>query len=358
MNADLRPSDGLVLLLLSATLAVMLSSCHAQTNARETRGKLSPIESPTTTGKGEPQKPQQQISQVVRMMYQDSRGDYWFGTQNGAFRVANDSLELIADIRSETGESVTVKDIVEDPSGKIWIGHTDGVSSVEGDAVTNYYASHGLVDNDVWCIEADAKGNIWIGTIAGVSVFDGVKFVDFELPEGELDTTLGVSSTKMVHQIFEDSRGQLWFSTNAGLFSLADEELVHVSAQVGIKTNFINQVYESRTGEVFISTKEALYRLDGDNLENITVDIADIGKGIGAIEQDTEGRLWFVVNQHFLYTYDGESTTEYQKPADQSGPVIFQIYEDQSQRLWFVGYGGAFRLRDGEFVNVTRMGPW
>ena len=45
-----------------------------------------------------------QISQVVRTMQQDSKGNLWFGTQNGAFRFDGGSLIRIDEIRSENGK--------------------------------------------------------------------------------------------------------------------------------------------------------------------------------------------------------------------------------------------------------------
>jgi|GEM_PF-315186 len=300
----------------------------------------------------------EQINQVVRSVLQDSKGNFWFGTQGGAFKLVRDSLKHIDGIKSQSGKGVTIKDIAEDKDGKLWLAHTDGISSIDEEKVTNYYESDGLISYDAWCIEADSKGNIWVGTIDGVSVFDGKEFIDFELPEGKLDTTRGVSSTKIVHSILEDSKGTMWFSTNAGLFSFTNNPLKNVSESLGISTPFINEIMEDSKGTYWISTKESLYHLKGDTLENVTAEKLNLGKGIGSIAEDKKGNIWFVFNQHDLYTYDGKKLTEYQKQAGNKGPVIYDMYKDQKDRLWLFGFGGAFRLEEGKFVNVTKDGPW
>jgi len=299
-----------------------------------------------------------QISEVVRTMFQDSKGNIWFGTQEGAFKLAGDSLIYIDSIRSESGKRVTIKDIAEDKDGVIWFGHTDGISSIDGEKVSNYYQSDGLISNDVWCISSDVEGKIWIGTIKGVCVFDKKNFVNFELPEGIRDTTLGVSSAKMVHKILKDSKGCLWISSNAGLFSYSNNTLTHVSKKVGINTNFVNFLFEDRKGGLWISSKEGLYYLKDNVAKNITENNVELGKGIGSIAEDKEGKIWFVVNQHFLYSYDGKELTEFQKSEGNKGPVVFQIYKDQGDRLWFVGYGGAYRLESGKFLNITKYNLW
>ena len=121
----------------------------------------------------------EQISQVVRTIFQDSRGVFWFGTQNGAFRLKGKTLAHIDAIKSESGKGVTIKAIAEDKNGKIWFGHSDGISSLDGEKCTNYYESDGLLSNDVWCLCPDSKGNIWLGTIDGVCVFAGQNFSIF-----------------------------------------------------------------------------------------------------------------------------------------------------------------------------------
>ena len=264
----------------------------------------------------------------------------------------------IDNVTSEQGTEVTVKDITESKDGKIWLGHTDGISSVDGNTVTNYYESDGLISNDVWSIATDTNGNIWIGTIEGVCIFNGQEFTEFVLPEGIIDSSLGISSTKMVHNLFQDSKGTLWFSTNAGLFSYADNKLTNVSKKAGIQTNFINEVFEDVQGELWVSTKIGLYNLKDNQAKNITKEKIEIGKGIGSIGEDKYGNLWFVSNQHFLFTYNKEKLSEYKKTENNKGPIVFQIFKDQEQRLWFVGFGGAFRLEDGKFINVTKNGPW
>jgi ligand-binding sensor domain-containing protein len=299
-----------------------------------------------------------QISQVIRTIFQDSNGNLWFGTQNGAFKFDGNSLIHIDSIKDEFGKGVTIKGIAEDNDGKIWFGHQGGISSIDKKVVTNYYESDGLISNDVWCITTDRNNKVWIGTIEGVCKFDGKNFTSFELPEGEIDTTKGISSTKMVHDIFEDSKGTLWFISNAGLFSYTNNSLLNVSEKTGIQTNFINEIFEDKNGELWVSTKNGLYNLLDDKAKNITKGKVETGKGIGSVAEDKDGKLWFISDQHSLFTYNKEKIIEYKKTEDNKGPVVFQIFKDQDNRLWFVGFGGAFRLENGNFVNITNNGPW
>lgn len=338
-------------------LTTLISSCNAQ-EYRNDPGNRSIQTSIGTQNSILVNKPKEQISQVVRMMYQDSKGVFWFGAEGGAFRLTNDSLIHIDGIRSESGGRVTIKDIAEDKDGTIWLGHTDGISSVRGETVTNYYESDGLISNDVWNISSDTDGKIWIGTIEGACVFDGKTFTNIQLPLGIRDTTVGVSSEKMVNRIFQDRKGKLWIASNAGLFSYSNNKLTDASKTMGIKTNFVSLGLEDKAGVLWITSKEGLFAFKDGLTKKITDENIEIGKGIGSIAEDKDGKIWFVVNQHYLYTYDGKDVTEFKKSEENKGPVVFQIYKDQGDRLWFVGYGGAYRLENGKFVNITKNGPW
>lgn len=332
-------------LLLGMVLGSILISCQG-------REKRQPIITSNTP------KVENWISEVVRKIFQDSKGNIWFGTQNGAFVYDTKELLHLDAIKSATGKGVTIKDMTEDPEGRIWFGHSDGISVLDGQGITNYYERDGLISEDVWCILADTQGKIWIGTIDGLCVFDGQQFTTFDLPAGIIDSTLGISSTKMIHSIEEDSKGTLWFSSNAGLFSYANNELVHVSERMGLPANWVNEVWEAANGALWVSTKKGLYQLVENRALNITAGKIEDGKGIGSITEDKEGNIWFVSNQHSLYIYDGKAIQAFQQSPNNQGPVVFQIYKDQADRLWFVGYGGAFRLENGKFIPITRNGPW
>ncbi|MCB0577149.1 MAG: hypothetical protein KDC61_21500 [Saprospiraceae bacterium] len=341
------------------SLTILISPCYGQENGNDIRNKIPQRQPVSQNSTIENKYLNEQISQVVRTVFQDSKGNIWFGTQNGAFRLTDKSLIHIDGIKSESGKGVTIKGITEDKDGTIWFGHTDGISSIKGESVLNYYESDGLISNDVWCIAADSNGNIWIGTIKGACIFNGQEFINFELPEGKIDSTRGISSTKMIHDITVDSKGTLWLSSNAGLFSYSNNALIDVSARAGIQTNFVNMVFEDKAGGIWISTKEGLYNFKENIATNITDGEIEIGKkGIRSIAEDKDGKIWFNCNQNNLYTYDGKQLIEYQQSEDNKGPGIFQIYKDNNDRLWFVGFGGAYRLENEKFLNITMNGPW
>ena len=132
---------------LIAFLAIcfLISSYDGQNSRGQIMNSSNPEQSIKSDGIIKINENKERISEVVRMMFHDSKSRTWFGTQGGAFKLIENELIFIEDIKSKTGKRVTIKDIKEDRNGRIWIGHTEGLSSVDGEQVTNYYESDGLI---------------------------------------------------------------------------------------------------------------------------------------------------------------------------------------------------------------------
>ena len=100
------------------------------------------------------------ISAFVRRIFQDTKGDLWFGTNgDGVIRYDGDSLEYFS--INEGFGGVAVRGIVEDREGNVWFGTEGGVTKYDGESFTNFAEKDGLASNDVWSIVIDSKGMIW-----------------------------------------------------------------------------------------------------------------------------------------------------------------------------------------------------
>lgn len=298
-----------------------------------------------------------QIAETVRVMFHDSRGDFWFGTHDGAYKLVGDTLMHIDEIKSASGTGVAIRAIKESTNGKIWFGHSDGISYIDEGKVINLYESDGLISHDVWSLETDFKGNTWVGTIDGVSVFDGKKFTTFELPKGEIDTTVGVSSTTFIHHIMADRKGRIWFSTNGGVFIKENNKLTEISKKDGLKSNFVSKVIETQKGEFMISTSKGLYLYNGDALVDVSSKLFTETKGTSNIVEASNGDIWFNCSRS-IFRLSNNELTEHKILEGNYGPLAYQIYKDRKERIWFVGWGGAFRFENGKILNITRDGPW
>lgn len=135
----------------------------------------------------------------------------------------------------------------------------------------HYYFAHltteqGLSQNYVASIFQDSKGFMWFGTQAGLDRFDGVSFAHYSSAIDNVNTI----SRGFVNTIFENRRnGTLLIGSTAGLCKIAMKNYSEITRyKVGGK-EFEENVVKIQGGgaeRILIVTTRLIYSLDGDNL--------------------------------------------------------------------------------------------
>jgi streptogramin lyase len=137
------------------------------------------------------------ISDFVRRIFQDTRGDLWFGTNgDGVCRLDGQSLTYYSIPEGFGGTAV--RGIVEDEAGNVWFATSGGVTKYDGESFANFTVDDGLNHDDVWCTLIDRVGMIWAVPMAGrvVSTESASSRLRFPFPRGT--PTRGVSSPTIV----------------------------------------------------------------------------------------------------------------------------------------------------------------
>lgn len=71
-----------------------------------------------------------------------------------------------------------IRAIFQDSKGNYWFGSLhEGVAVYDGKSFTYFDRNDGLSDNQIHSIQEDAEGIIWFDTQEGVSSYDGTKVV-------------------------------------------------------------------------------------------------------------------------------------------------------------------------------------
>jgi ligand-binding sensor domain-containing protein len=76
--------------------------------------------------------------------------------------------------------TVGVRTIFQDSRGDFWFGsHGEGLCRYDGKVFEYYTTKDGLADDHILSIQEDSKGAIWVNTQHGVSRYAGEAFVSF-----------------------------------------------------------------------------------------------------------------------------------------------------------------------------------
>lgn len=184
------------------------------------------------------------LSNTVRAILPESNGSVWIGTTRGLNLFNGTGFK-----KFNTGDGLSgniILSLAKDKSGRLWIGTASGLNSLSPDGkITVHHDSNGNLHSNVFAIYADDGNNIWIGTDNGLLLFRNEKLFTFTMQDGLFDD--------IAFQILEDNSGNLWMSCNKGIYEVkkqdlldfADGKLVRLNCRVygksdGLKTSQCN----------------------------------------------------------------------------------------------------------------------
>lgn len=299
------------------------------------------------------------VSEFVRTMYQDKRGNYWFGTNgNGIIRYDGQTLEKI--IIEESHQWMSVREIVEDKAGNVWFGTSDGLVKYDGETFRKFSEKEGLQDEEIWGLTIDKSGLIWVGTIGGVSHFDGIKFIPFSLPVLMVENPQHMLSDKLIVKFMEDKDGIMWLVTDGnGIFKYNNGEFTHLTSKNELTDNNTADILEDREGNIWIGTfYGGVSKFDGKTYTNFTKNGLIEGFETYNFLEDRIGNIWFSSENFGVYKYDGTKFSQYTKEDGLATNTVQSILEDNKGQLWFGTWQGI-SLYDGQnFMNANDKEPW
>jgi ligand-binding sensor domain-containing protein/serine phosphatase RsbU (regulator of sigma subunit) len=273
-------------------------------------------------------------------MFEDSRGDLWFGTYNGGLYhwVKSTGEMKIYDKRDGLAKN-WISYITEDRSGRIWVGTWGGgITVFDNEKMKTYDITNGLHDNQIKCILEDKEGNMLIGTYDhGLDIFKGEQFVTIDADHG--------LRNPIVWAILQDKDGAYWFGTNGGI------TVYHPSKPLEKRFDYFHQenryienkirfLREDKKGDIWIGTEggglikyeKRTGRFINDNYIN---DRLYADKIITALEVDGQNNLWIGTNQGLGY-YEIETgyIERLTQGAGLAGDLISALYVDSHGALW------------------------
>lgn len=364
----MRPRSAFACLFVPLTLLACAVARGDAPNARPARPVASSSQEAGAKG-GAPV----QIAEYPGAPYEDRSGKLWFSTVFEGL-VRYDGAEFVTFTTEDGLASDSVRDILEDDDGVLWIATTGGVTTYDGEfftTLTDYGdtpVTYGFTKEgnhrDVWDILEDRRGALWIATADGVFRLDGGSFAPFPLPvvaaEGSYEFT-----PNMVYCIFEDRDGVLWFGTDgAGAVSYDGTGMVVFSAEKdGLCSDRVCAILQDARGDFWLGTSGGgVSRYDGSAFTT-HLRTATFSEHFGwgrymAIHEDRDGHVWFGVSSPGggAWRYDGESFRHFSRADGLGDGAIPSIGSDRSGNVWFGTTAGVYRFDGARFFNFTKAG--
>jgi ligand-binding sensor domain-containing protein/serine phosphatase RsbU (regulator of sigma subunit) len=218
-----------------------------------------------------------------------------------------------------------ISSILIDNSGLLWIGtRQDGLFKVDGKpSKFSSISSNGDVQYPIDCFDfqsvfVDEDNNLWLGTAQ-----KGVYRINRDTNQFKHYTVYPPYVSKddpAVNDIFKDSKGNIWYATNEGVFVIYQgrnriTEFDYTNSsdfRYLLKTNIIKDIIEDKLGHIWFATQFGLYRFDGHKITSYWSDNESenglCDDEINVLFEDSDGLIWIGTNNG-INTYNVVSRT-------------------------------------------------
>jgi ligand-binding sensor domain-containing protein/signal transduction histidine kinase len=291
--------------------------------------------------------------QRINKIYPGKSGDVWVATSEALYKIdkSRESLQrfdLNNGLRCNGAGAITL-----DLSGRLWVGTADGLAFLDNDKF--YPVSLPMSDNsEVTALFTDSHGMIWIGSRKGgiwrMPPDLGIRAAEFR----SVSTLIDGRSSSLISGFSEDREGNIWISSDAGLFRLSDTRFTVCDSKQGLPSDLVNTVLSSRSGRLWIGTDSGLAFLGRTGQAARAPSISPIlSEQINALYEDPHGVLW-------VGTAGGAVQSFQQTPFAVAGKLtrfntaaqVNAICGVPPDDVWVgTNGGGLYRFHDGKLVQ-------
>ncbi|MBN97935.1 MAG: hypothetical protein CME16_01620 [Gemmatimonadetes bacterium] len=286
-------------------------------------------------------------SSLVTCLSSNGSGDLWVGTKNGLVLYDGDSCRPLQGAGALEQSEVTA--LLFDNKGCLWIGTMAGqlyaYKANQLELVMTITDPEGITITD---LAQDSTGKIWFGFRHGT----GFGFYEEEEGVKLFRSETGDAYPSKVGALLVDRQGDVWLGSGSpgswnGLCRYNGSTFAAVD---GVSGSSILSMYEDLDGGLWIGTSEGLIYYDGSYFRNFTQANGLPCEIVTTITQIGDGTLWIGTEGGGICCYDGKVFQVIQIPGDPARNVIHQIYQDSGGRIWFATEGGLIQYSPRQVI--------
>ena len=284
-------------------------------------------------------------AEAVTSILQDHSGYLWIGTTNGLARFDGIHFAAFDSINTPELPDGQILSLYQDRNGSLWIGTGRGLVRYRDGHFSSFFEKDGLSSGRILCAGGDVAGNIWAGTEAGLNRLEQSRFVSFFTLEGLPDDR--INGMTLLRQ-------NLIFATGKGLAEFGGVRFGAYTPVAGIPSDDIRGIKADAAGNLWLADDTGLWRIQ---LQGNEQGASQVYKGmVTAFETGPGGTLWFGGPGGTLDELAGNSETTPVQIAHFPS-AISAMREDAEQDLWVgTANNGLCRIKRRELNLSTPIG--
>ena len=291
----------------------------------------------------------------------------WIGTENGGINIFDKEKQIYTylDLASLNVKSRNIKVILKEAGNTFWIGtyenglikYTPGYHSAKIFLPKKNY-KHSISNNIVYSLMFDSDSNLWIGTRNGVDMKlkgkNVFKYFSADIsPENE-------RFPDVVSKLFMDRKNQIWLGSAVnGLFKFNHSDSIFYFYNDTFSSIGILDINEDQLGNIWVTSNNGLYCIDDNKIYHYTKDDGLQINTIYNIEEDKNFNLWMSSSYGITKFIDGVRTPErpnFENFTSTDGIQIKQFINNSNSyskfnMLYFGGVNGFISFNPDEIVK-------
>jgi signal transduction histidine kinase/ligand-binding sensor domain-containing protein len=287
---------------------------------------------------------------VTRRLLRDRDGGLWVGTSDwGLVHVHQQQTDVFSLLDGLTGDGVLA--LFQDHEGSVWAATLNGLDRFGDFAVPTLSVKQGLSSAAVGSVLADRDGSVWLGTYGGLNRWNNGKITIARTGSVKRDGKLNGLAP---NSLYQDDRGQIWVSTNAGVGYLENDRFAPVS---GVPGGPVLGIAQDKTGNLWIANEESgLFRLSArSEVQQIPRDRLRHKDNVSALAADpVQGGLWLgFFNGGIEYFREGEVRASFGASDGLGEGRVSSFGFDQDGTVWAATEGGLSRLKNARAATLS-----
>ncbi|MCU0412957.1 MAG: histidine kinase [Ignavibacteriaceae bacterium] len=285
----------------------------------------------------------------IRSITEDKLENIWIGTYSGGLNRIDRTGQKVETFKNEPGNSNSlsanqVLDIYVESEKTIWVAtfggglnkltfaeNTSGVPEFKS-YKNNPSDRHSLSDDRVYCILKDNKENFWIGTYGGgLNKFNSEKGI-FEVVSLDIQSSQSAFNDKIL-SLHESSNGMLWIGTSGnGLnqFDPKSNTVMNFSLAQGLTSSVVYGILEDSKSNLWLSTDDGIFLFNSSTEKFAQFGIEDGVQSLefsgGAYFKDSGGMMYFGgINGFNYFNPDSITINQYVPPVVISNIKVMDV---------------------------------
>lgn len=303
------------------------------------------------------------VGPIVPVIYQDSRGVLWFGSDRGG--VSRFDGNTFTPFSGDTvGLRGRTKTIVEDKWGHLWFLSKHPAEGIS--IVSRFNGKEFDYNTQGTCLAVDNYGEIWVGSNNAITKHSAINNQELPIP---YQLNISGASVAKVNVIFQSGDGTYWVGGSDAQGALimsftSDPKIWQINNLNRLdnipnlpKDRAVQVIIQDHEDNLWFGGQSLLLRYDGrqfiNTLESATGGISQVSTiqnpnfgriGNVTVKSDRDGRIWYSDNKQ-LWWWNGNQLQRMRNliagTAQDSYLQGFFEIEDAWKKLWFSSEMGS-----------------